>query len=210
MGCVAVFSGPRCSMDGQCRSGATWNLRSDSRNSGRFGVTGVRSLLYSPGELSSPYPSSAAGRRAITHSALRELTMISKNRKRIVVSMWTSAVLSCVGCYNNPEITERPPGAVDIPIHAAGHGTVGPGTLPGGSTAGPQPPALRHAGTSDVEPTPGGARVVEGGLEHAGRPQPTLGQDTVVPHGAAPQTGNEPGIGERLKPPAEIHDLKTR
>lgn len=56
------------------------------------------------------------------------------------------------GCYNNPEINARQPGAGDEHIH--GKPQVGPGTTAGGSTAGPQPAAREH-GKSEVAPAAG-------------------------------------------------------
>jgi len=47
--------------------------------------------------------------------------------------------LVAVGCYNNPEISGRPPGSGTGAIHSKPQ--VGPGTVDGGSTAGTQPPA---------------------------------------------------------------------
>jgi len=45
--------------------------------------------------------------------------------------------LLAVSCYNNPDVSMRPPGSGEKEIHSGPQ--VGPGTVAGGSTAGPQP-----------------------------------------------------------------------
>lgn len=66
-------------------------------------------------------------------------------RKRIVLA-GAAVLLSIVmtGCYNDPDASLRPPG--DGPKNFMSGPAVGPGTLAGGSTAGPQPAKRRPAG----------------------------------------------------------------
>jgi hypothetical protein len=50
-----------------------------------------------------------------------------------------AAVVGLTGCYNNPKVSERRPG--EGPVNYMSKPSVGPGTVAGGSTAGPQPKA---------------------------------------------------------------------
>lgn len=93
------------------------------------------------------------------------------------------------GCYNNPDITARHPGEGPVNIHA--RPAVGPGTVPGGSTAGKQPPAKVEEGHATVEPTHSGMRSDPKGPEHMGASEPGAPHDTAAPKGPASTTGNE-------------------
>ena len=59
-------------------------------------------------------------------------------RKTAAVSALALAIATA-GCYNNPHVADRMPGEGRAGDTSRGP-TTGPGTTPGGSTAGPQPP----------------------------------------------------------------------
>src|SRR5438045_8755018 len=105
------------------------------------------------------------------------------------------AALISVGCYNNPEISSRPPGSGEKDIHSGPQ--VGPGTIAGGSTAGPQPPAKQ--GHSEVQPTHSGATGDSGGNEHAGSATPAKQAGACTPAGTQSRTGNQKGVGDRTE-----------
>ena len=98
------------------------------------------------------------------------------------------------GCYNNPDISSRQPGAGDSQIHRRPQ--VGPGTTAGGSTAGPQP-AAHEEHKSDVRPTAGGATGDTPGPNHAGAATPEHQPGVSTPAGTQSRTGNEKGVGDR-------------
>jgi hypothetical protein len=103
------------------------------------------------------------------------------------------------GCYNNPDINSRHPGAGTKQTHSGPQ--VGPGTTAGGSTAGPQPVAHEEH-KSDVKPTAGGATGDSSpGLGHAGAATPEHQPEVSTPAGAQSRTGNEKGVGERTSEP---------
>lgn len=81
------------------------------------------------------------------------------------------------GCYNNPTVSLRKPGEGSAHIH--GGPQVGPGTVAGGSTAGPQPKPVEHHG--DVTPMPGGGHPAEGSEAHS--------QPATPVHGGTAPTG---------------------
>lgn len=107
------------------------------------------------------------------------------------------ASLVTVGCYNNPDISERNPGEFRGEMHKGP--SVGPGRTAGGSTAGPQPP--KAALTGNVIPKPGGAVDAEPGLGHATPPRPEFDQSRATPAGPASRMGNQRG-GENRGPAA--------
>ena len=98
------------------------------------------------------------------------------------------------GCYNNPEINSRAPGAGNEHIH--GKPQVGPGPTAGGSTAGPQPVVQEHA-KSDVKPTHSGATGDTPGLDHAGAAKPEIQPGANTPAGTQSRIGNQKGVGDR-------------
>lgn len=113
------------------------------------------------------------------------------------------ALVAC-GCYNNPRVSERAPGSVHAPPHLGP--AVGPGTVPGGSTAGIQPPPkAAHGEHTTVQPTHSGAQPAEQGLGHAGAAQPSAGHDTLAPKGDPARQGNQPGVGGRTENPGSGH-----
>ncbi|HYO84526.1 MAG TPA: hypothetical protein VES20_24200 [Bryobacteraceae bacterium] len=69
----------------------------------------------------------------------------------------SAAVLSLVAtsCYNNPQTSLKHPGEGPANVHA--RPAVGPGTVSGGSTAGPQPAAHTAHGQQQTQPQPSGA-----------------------------------------------------
>lgn len=69
--------------------------------------------------------------------------------------------------------------------------SVGPGTVAGGSTAGPQPPKPDLKG--HVAPTPGGGVPAEPGLGHATPAKPQVGHGLETPQGPASRMGNQKG-----------------
>lgn len=76
--------------------------------------------------------------------------------------------LLTIGCYNNPEVSERPPGSGDADFHSRPQ--VGPGTTAGGSTAGPQPaPKQGHGKAQPAHSNPADSKSAP--VEHA--PQPS-------------------------------------
>jgi hypothetical protein len=111
--------------------------------------------------------------------------------------------LLATGCYNNPEINSKPPGAGNEHIH--GRPQVGPGTTAGGSTAGPQPAAQQH-GTTDVQPTHSGATGDTPGLDHAGAATPEMQPGAGTPAGTQSRTGNQKGVGQRTSPDSATHE----
>ena len=108
-----------------------------------------------------------------------------------------------VGCYNDPEVSHRAPGAGTADLHSRPQ--VGPGTTAGGSTAGPQPAAQK--GHSDVQPTHSGATGDTPGLGHAGAATPEVHPGAGTPAGTQSVTGNQKGVGDRTEehPPAQKH-----
>ena len=64
----------------------------------------------------------------------------------IGLSLITSA------CYNNPDVSARPPGSGSHVTHAKPQ--VGPGTTAGGSTAGPQPVVAKGHSKAPEQPKP--------------------------------------------------------
>jgi hypothetical protein len=59
-------------------------------------------------------------------------------------------MLALAGCYNNPHKSERAPGQGNAGNQSRGP-SVGPGTVPGGSTAGPQPSTAKNHDRKRVE-----------------------------------------------------------
>jgi hypothetical protein len=60
--------------------------------------------------------------------------------KKIAAASVLALALIASGCYNDPETSDRIPGQGNAGDSSRGP-SVGPGTIPGGSTAGPQPAA---------------------------------------------------------------------
>ena len=109
------------------------------------------------------------------------------------IPLFSVVCLLTVGCYNNPHISERKPGSGPANIHA--RPAVGPGTLDGGSTAGPQP--VVHKAGGHTEPTPSGAVGGHPAEGVANAPQPNMHGGGETPKGPASRTGNEKGGDER-------------
>jgi hypothetical protein len=120
-------------------------------------------------------------------------------RKTAAVSVLALAI-AAAGCYNNPHVSERMPGE-GRPGDTSRGPSVGPGTIPGGSTAGPQPPRKAAGDHAAVEPTHSGAQPAQPGLDHAGKAEPSVGHSTAAPKGDPAQTGNQPGVGRRTEEP---------
>lgn len=97
------------------------------------------------------------------------LLELKEMKLRISLLAVSFSALLQVGCYNNPVVSDRRPTEFQKQNYMSGP-SVGPGTIAGGSTAGPQPAAKAEA-------------------EHSGAAEP---------HGAATTTGNEsrPGLKE--------------
>ncbi len=113
---------------------------------------------------------------------------------RFVLSGALAATLLLTGCYNNPNTSLRKPGEGSSHIH--GGPAVGPGTVAGGSTAGPQPKPVAHGG--DVKPMPGGGHPASGDESHAQPATAVHGAGGSTPTSGHAQTGNEPsgrGVG---------------
>jgi hypothetical protein len=101
--------------------------------------------------------------------------------------------LVSTGCYNNPEVSSKPPGAGTADIHSKPQ--VGPGTTAGGSTAGPQP--VQPKEHSETQPTHSGATGDTPGLGHAGAATPEMQHGGGTPAGTQSTTGNQKGVGDR-------------
>jgi hypothetical protein len=114
------------------------------------------------------------------------------NRMLLLASVGALA-LSLTGCYNDPEVSLKPPGTG--PDNYMRGPAVGPGTVAGGSTAGPQPAARPHHG--GVEPQPAGAVAGEAGHGTAGSSTPVHAPHADTPRTGAAVTGNEEGGDSR-------------
>ena len=107
--------------------------------------------------------------------------------------MLPALALGLTGCYNNPEVSRRHPGAG--PERYTGGPSVGPGTVAGGSTAGPQPVKAETGG--HVMPTAAGAHQAEPGLGHAEAPRPVGSPEMDTVKGPASRQGNMKGGDDR-------------
>jgi hypothetical protein len=94
-------------------------------------------------------------------------------KKRFALSCGLAASILLTGCYNNPNVSLRKPGEGSAHIH--GGPAVGPGTVAGGSTAGPQPTPVAHNG--DVTPMPGGGHPAQGNDGHSQPATPVHGTE---------------------------------
>jgi hypothetical protein len=90
-------------------------------------------------------------------------------KKFFVLTGGLAATLLLTGCYNTPETSLRKPG--EGPTNHTAGPAVGPGTVAGGSTAGPQPKLVAH------KPETG----------------ETHGKAAEAGHEAKPQSHTEPG-----------------
>jgi hypothetical protein len=115
------------------------------------------------------------------------------NRCAVGVLLVFGIALMGTGCYNNPEVSAKPPGAGSAHFHR--NPQVGPGTTAGGSTAGPQPVQPKeHTAT---QPTHSGATGDTPGLGHAGAATPEMQHGAGTPAGTPSATGNQKGVGDR-------------
>jgi hypothetical protein len=110
------------------------------------------------------------------------------------------ALLLLSGCYNKPGTSSRKPGEGPEHIHAGP--SVGPGTVAGGSTAGPQPKPVSHGG--NVQPMPSGGHPAAGSDGHLQPATPVHEGKGETPTTGSAQTGNEHGAPGRG--PAADHD----
>ena len=101
----------------------------------------------------------AEARKAFAYTL--QATIESNAESNVGIACVLGLSLLGVGCYNNPDVSSRPPGSGSKDIHSGPQ--VGPGTTAGGSTAGPQPaPTEEHENTSEKQKkiTNAPARVV--------------------------------------------------
>ena len=116
-----------------------------------------------------------------------------RNCNAVGVLLVVGMALVGTGCYNDPDVSAKPPGAGSVNFHRKPQ--VGPGTTAGGSTAGPQPVQLKEH--TETQPTHSGATGDTPGLGHAGAAKPEMQHGGGTPAGTQSTTGNQNGVGDR-------------